>query len=114
VKANSDDLTSRDKDGDFATLRRNDNIPDAIRSAVFALKPDEITDPVRQPNGFYIFKATDVSYRPLSEVRDELYNDLKMQHHRDWLDKTRVETKVQIVNEAFFNAPAAAPVTAGK
>jgi len=114
VKANSDDVTSRDKDGDFATLRRSDNIPDAIRSAVFVLKPGEITDPVRQPNGFYIFKASEVSYRPLSEVRDEIYNDLKMQHHREWLEKTRVETRVQIVDEAFFNGSSGAPVNAGK
>jgi len=114
VKANSDDLTSRDKDGDFATLRRNDNIPDAIRNAVFALKQGEVTEPVRQPNGFYLFKATEVTYRPLSEVRDEVYNDLKMQHHREWLDKTRLETKVQIVNEPFFAAPAPPPAPAGK
>jgi len=32
VKENSDDETSKAKDGDFATLRRNDNIPDAIRA----------------------------------------------------------------------------------
>jgi len=114
VKTNSDDVTSRDKEGDFATLRRSDNIPDAIRSAVFVLKPGEIADPVRQPNGFYIFKATEVSYRPLAEVRDEIYNDLKMQHHREWLEKTRLETKVQIVDEGFFNSSTGAPVNAGK
>ena len=38
VKENSDDETSREKDGDFATLRSTDNIPDAFRAAVFALK----------------------------------------------------------------------------
>ena len=36
VKENSDDETSRQKDGDFATLRSSDNIPDAFRTAVFA------------------------------------------------------------------------------
>jgi hypothetical protein len=32
------DETSRQKDGDFATLRSSDNIPDAFRKAVFAMK----------------------------------------------------------------------------
>jgi len=32
---NSDDETSRDKDGEFATLRPKDNVPDAIRGRCF-------------------------------------------------------------------------------
>ena len=42
VKENSDDETSRQKDGDFATLRRTDNVPDAVRAAVFSLKAGEV------------------------------------------------------------------------
>ena len=45
VKENSQDETSRDKDGDFATLHVGDNIPDAIKAAVFALKQGETSDP---------------------------------------------------------------------
>ena len=66
VKENSEDETSKAKDGDFATLRPTDKVPDAIRIAVFALKKGETSDPIRQPHGFYIFRAEDVSYRPLS------------------------------------------------
>jgi len=68
VKENSDDETSKAKDGDFATLRRTDNIPDAIRAAVFSLKQGEVSEPVRQPNGFYLLRADEVRYRPLSQV----------------------------------------------
>jgi len=57
VKENSQDETSRAKDGDFATLHVGDNIPDAIKAAVFALKQGETSDPVRQARGFYIFRA---------------------------------------------------------
>src|SRR5262249_40079608 len=74
VKENSDDETSRAKDGDFDTLRFTDNIPDAFRSAVFSLKPGEITEPLKQTNGYYLLRAEEVSYRPLAEVRDEIYN----------------------------------------
>jgi peptidyl-prolyl cis-trans isomerase C len=64
VKENSDDETSRAKDGDFLTVRVNDNIPDAMRTAVFQLKQGEVSEPVRQPSGFYLFRADEVSYRP--------------------------------------------------
>ena len=76
VKENSEDETSKAKDGDFATLRRNDNIPDAIRTAVFSLKQGEVSEPVRQPNGFYLLRADEVRYRPLSQVRNEIFTQL--------------------------------------
>ena len=108
VKENSDDETSKAKDGDFATLRRNDNIPDAIRAAVFSLKQGEVTEPVRQPNGFYLLRADEVRYRPLSQVRDEIFTQLKQQHYSQWLAQTNGETKVEITSPAFLgDAPPA-------
>jgi parvulin-like peptidyl-prolyl isomerase len=108
VKENSDDETSKAKDGDFATLRRNDNIPDAIRAAVFSLKQGEVTEPVRQPNGFYLLRAEEVRYRPLSQVRDEIFTELKQRHYSQWLEQTNKETKVEFTNPAFL-ADRAAP-----
>jgi peptidyl-prolyl cis-trans isomerase C len=111
VKENSDDETSKAKDGDFATLRRNDNIPDAIRAAVFSLKQGEVSEPVRQPNGFYLLRADEVRYRPLSQVRDEIFTQLKQQHYSQWLDRTNKDTKVEIASPAFLGD---APPPAGK
>ncbi len=112
VRENSDDETSKAKDGDFATLRRNDNIPDSIRTAVFSLKQGEVTDPVRQPNGFYLLRADEVGYRPLSQVRDEIFTELKQRHYGQWLEQTNKDTKVEITNPAFLGDAAAPP--AGK
>jgi hypothetical protein len=103
VKENSDDETSRGKDGDFATLRSSDNIPDAFRAAVFALKKGEVTTPLKQPNGFYLLRAEEVTVRPLSEVRDEIYNDLKNTLADQWLRNQDREAKVEIVNKDFIN-----------
>ena len=111
VKENSDDETSKAKDGDFATLRRNDNIPDAIRAAVFSLKQGEVTEPVRQPNGFYLLRAEEVRYRPLSQVRDEIFTELRQRHYSQWLDQTNKDAKVEFTSPAFLS-DAAAP--AGK
>ena len=109
VKENSDDETSREKDGDFASLRFTDNIPDAFRTAVFALKQGEVSDALKQPNGFYLLRAEAVTVRPLSEVRDDIYNELKNRRAAEWMDKVNRETKVEIVSPEFLGRPAAPP-----
>jgi parvulin-like peptidyl-prolyl isomerase len=110
VKENSDDETSRGKDGDFATLRPADNIPDAVRAAVFALKEKgEISDPVRQPNGFYIFRADEVIVEPLSKVRDQIFTEIKQKHFGEWLEQSNRETKVEFNSPAFIGAAPAPP-----
>jgi len=103
IRENSDDETSRAKDGDFDTLRQTDNIPDAFRTAVFPLKKGEITGPLKQPNGFYLLRAEEVSYRPLSDVRDDIYNELKNAKAREWLDRMNISTVVKVLNPAFLS-----------
>ena len=109
VKENSDDETSREKNGDFATLRSSDNIPDAFRAAIFSMKQGEVSQPLKQPNGYYLLRAEEVTVRPLSEVRDEIYNDLKNTRGDEWIRGQDREAKVEIVNKAFISgtAPAA-------
>ena len=113
VKENSDDETSRAKDGDFATLRSSDNIPDAFRAAVFALKKGDVSEPLKQPNGFYLLRAEEVTVRPLSEVRDEIYTELRTARSNDWLRGMDENAKVQIVNPAFVAARRRPPRSSG-
>jgi peptidyl-prolyl cis-trans isomerase C len=105
VKQNSDDETSREKGGDFATLRSTDNIPDAFRTAVFAMKKGDVSEPLRQPNGFYLLRAEEVTVRPLSEVRDEIYGELKNARGTEWMEKMDKDAKVQIVSPEFIAGP---------
>ncbi|MDR3702726.1 MAG: peptidylprolyl isomerase [Candidatus Sulfopaludibacter sp.] len=100
AKENSDDETSKEKDGYFATLNPTDNIPDAFR-VVFQLNQGEITEPVRQENGYYLLKAEVVTVRPLSQVNEQIFNDLKQQHFKAWMDKVHNGTKVQYTNPSF-------------
>jgi peptidyl-prolyl cis-trans isomerase C len=108
VKENSDDETSREKDGDFATLHASDNIPDAFRAAVFALKQGDVSEPLKQPNGFYLLRAEEVTVRPLADVRDEIYTELKNVRSDEWLRGMDSEAKVQILSPEFIS-PAPAP-----
>lgn len=114
VKAHSEDQTSAEKDGDFGTIRRTDNLPEPIRAAIFALKQGQISEPIRQPNGFYLFRAEQVGYRPYSEVRNDIYNELQQARFKQWMDGVNrsIATDLKIENDAFFSA--APPATAQK
>jgi len=101
VKENSEDPDSKAKDGDFGTFTTTDSLPDPIRKAVFTLEMGDVTDPVRQPHGFYIFKADIVTIRPLSDVRDQIFTVLKQQHAKEWMDRINSEVKVEFPNPEF-------------
>jgi peptidyl-prolyl cis-trans isomerase C len=108
VKENSEDASSKAKDGDMGTLSRADNLPESIRSVVFALKAAEVSDPVRQPNGFYIFRADEVSQRPLEQVREQLVKQLQSERLQEWLKSTTKSLNIKFENEQFFSGAAAA------
>ncbi len=106
VKENSDDETSKAANGDLLTLRQTDNIPDALKSAVFSLKQGQVAGPVRQAGGFYLLKADEVTYRPLSQVRDEIFTEIKNQRYANWVEQTHREAQVQITSPEFLGTPA--------
>lgn len=112
VKQHSEDQASVEKDGDFGNIRRNDNLPEPIRNAVFALKPGEVSQPIRQPNGFYLFRAEEVSTRAFPQVRDEIFNEMKQLHFKQWMEQTEKSLNVKYESEAFFNPPALPPPAA--
>jgi len=106
VREHSEDPTSKAKDGDFPVISKSDQIPDAIKQAVFALKKGEISDPVRAPNGFYIFRAEEVLVKPYEAVRDEIFNEIKLARLREFLDTIQKGIEVKVENEAFFRQAA--------
>jgi peptidyl-prolyl cis-trans isomerase C len=112
ARLHSEDETSKKKDGDFGTIRQSDNLPDAIRTAIFALKQGEVSQPVRQPNGYYIFRAEEVSAQPLSQVKAEIDAHLRDQSSRAWLDNVVNSLGIKFENEAFFGPGPAAPPAA--
>jgi len=110
VKENSEDATNAAKDGDFGTIRQTDNLPDAIRKAIFALKPGEVSEPVRQPNGFYLFRAESISPQPYSEVQEQIFGELRQTRFREWMDAISRDLNLKYENESYFaGSPAAAP-----
>jgi peptidyl-prolyl cis-trans isomerase C len=102
AKANSDDETSAAKDGDFGTIRRSDKLPDAVREAIFSLKKGELSQPVKQPNGFYLFLAEDIGIQPYSEVEQQVLTELKKERFNAWMEQTKRALNIKFENEEFF------------
>jgi peptidyl-prolyl cis-trans isomerase C len=99
ARENSDDETSRVKDGSFGDLKpTTSGLPDAIRAALFKLNSGETTDVIPQPNGFYLFRAEEVKVSPYSEVRDQVDRAYKEERFKQWMDKMQSDTKATILN----------------
>ena len=109
VQLESDDETSKPKGGDLGTWHMTDNVPDAMRAAVLSLKEGEVSDPVRQSGGFYIFHADSVTYTPLSQVSDTIYQQLRQMHASEWLHDLDANTKVEFPGSQESPAPGASP-----
>ena len=109
VKEHSEDATSAAKDGDFGAIRKSDKIPEAIRSVIFSLKAGEVSPPVRQPNGFYLFRVEELTVEPFEQVRQNLYTELKGDRFKQWMDSMQKDINLKIENQAFF-APKTMPV----
>ena len=106
VKKYSEDETSRAKDGDFGSIRRSDKIPEHIRDAIFSLKAGEVSQPVRQPNGFYLFRADEIGVQTLDEVRQTLRPEAKGAKFDAWVRSLQKDMKVTFENEEFFSGKA--------
>jgi peptidyl-prolyl cis-trans isomerase C len=95
VESDSDDENTKAKGGSLGVWGMADNVPDVLRSAVMGLKEGEVSEPIRQPGGFYIIHVDAVTYAPLEEVRDAIFAQLKQEKARTWLDDLDKNTKVE-------------------
>ncbi|MBI1791213.1 MAG: peptidyl-prolyl cis-trans isomerase [Acidobacteria bacterium] len=109
AKQHSEDADSVARDAEFATIRKSDNIPDAIKAAIFSLKAGQVSEPVRQPNGFYLFRAEDVTAQPLDQVTEDIVTQARQARFNQWMQDVQQRVQVKIENPEFFKSNAAAP-----
>jgi parvulin-like peptidyl-prolyl isomerase len=108
AQLHSEDRISLQKDAEYGTIRKGDKLPNEIRNTVFALKVGEVSEPVRLPNGFYLFRAEESSRQPMEQVESELVTEIRQARFQEWLNNQRSAVKVTIENEAFFKPRAPA------
>ncbi len=102
VKEYSQDATSAGKDGDFGSLKKSDKIPDHIKGVIFAMKTGDISDPVKQPNGYYIFRAEEAGQQTFEQAAGTVDNEIRDRKLQEWLQSLGKSTNVKIESDAYF------------
>jgi parvulin-like peptidyl-prolyl isomerase len=98
----SDDKDSKANGGDFGTVKFNSPYPEDLKRTVFALKPGEVGDPVRQATAFYIIRVEEKSVQPLAEVREAIILDIRNDYVRKLLADLQKKFEPVIEKPEFF------------
>jgi parvulin-like peptidyl-prolyl isomerase len=104
VRAVSDDPTTKAKDGDYGIFRLSDLLPEEVRSVVFSLGEGQVSDPVRQSNGYYIFRIEKIDVQPLEDVRDAIFLEVRQNRFDEWMRALSREATVLYNSPAFIGA----------
>ncbi|MGH9581548.1 MAG: peptidylprolyl isomerase [Bryobacteraceae bacterium] len=93
ARTDSDNPESASKGGDLGTIDLDaPNLPPTIKTAVAALPPGQLSDPVQVRGGFYIFKVISRTKRPFSQVRAQII-----------MQKIYARYKIDVKDPAFFS-----------
>jgi len=111
AKENSDDSASAQKGGELAPIKRTaTGIPVDLRNAIFALQPGQVSPPILQPAGFYLFKLEKFQDAPFEEVASTIATHLQSTKVQAEISRIMGSLKITYDNEAFFaQQPASLP-----
>ncbi len=109
VKKYSGDADSKAKDGDFPPFNPADErLPAPVKTLVFGLKPGEVSDAVRQANGYYIFRLEKFIVPELDAIRNEVYMAVQREQFDKWMSEVRKSVQVEVKDEKFMTEAAPA------
>ena len=78
----SDDEETRNAGGDFGVIKINSSYPAELKNAALALKPGDVSDPVKVAGfAYYIVRCQQKSAQPLTEVHSAIVLELRQQHN---------------------------------
>jgi len=109
----SEDAASKAAGGDFPVIKTGSDFPADLKTAVFALKPGEISEPIRQPTAFYIVRLEEKGPQPVGELRESIVTALRNDHMNQWMKEMNASYQAVIKDSDFFKAPAAPVPPAG-
>jgi parvulin-like peptidyl-prolyl isomerase len=84
--------------------RRRGSLPPDQESAVFALKPGEVSQLMENPAGWYVYKVTAKRTVPFADVKEEVSRKLQQQKYMDMRNDITNSADIKL-NEAYFGAP---------
>lgn len=104
----SEDASSKAAGGDFGVVKAVSEYPADFKRAVFALKPGEISEPIRQPTAYYIVRLEEKGSQPLNEVREPIVQVLRNEHMNQWMKELSAKYLAEIKDADFLKTAGAA------
>ena len=101
ARENSEHQASAEKGGDLGTLRKG-SLPPNLDKTVFALKPKEVSEPVKEGQGYYIFQVDEIRPVTLDEATATIRNTLQQQKMTTALEKVKTDYPV-VYNDKYFS-----------
>ena len=108
----SEDPVSKAAHGDFGVIKSLSDYPADLKTAVFALKAGEISDPIRQPTAFYIVRVEEKGTHPVDDLRETIVQAIRNEHMNQWMKDMNTSHQAVIKDQDYFKArggPAAQP-----
>ncbi len=110
----SEDPTAKENKGDLDFFSKEKMVPE-FANAAFAMKKDEISDPVRSNFGFHVIKVTDRKAPEtisLEQAKPQIVAQLKRQKQQDEIEK--LVEGIRKTADVKVNLPDPAPVVTAK
>lgn len=101
----SEDATSKATGGDFGVVSASSVYPDEIKNAVMAAMPGDVTNPIRQPSGFYVIRVEDRTGQSVDDAKDAISAEIRQAHVNEWFSQIRERFVLKVENPQFFTQP---------
>lgn len=103
AKMESDEKNSAAKGGDIGTLSASkNNLPKEIAPVVAQLKKGDVSDPIEERNGYYIFRLNDRIAQSLDEAKPQIISAMRSEHAKQVVQNMMSEYKIQVQDGDFF------------
>jgi len=80
AKKYSEDEMTKAGGGVFGTITASSSFPPELKQAALALRPGDVSAPVKYQSAYYIIRCDSKSTRPIVEVHDQVLLEIRQQH----------------------------------
>ncbi|MEP7354162.1 MAG: peptidylprolyl isomerase [Acidobacteriota bacterium] len=101
----SDDADSKTKGGDFGVIKGTSQFPEDFKKIVLDMKEGAISDPIKQPAGYYVVRVEEKAERSMTDMNSEIVASIRDTHTKQWLVDLQKQFQPEIKDPSYFMQP---------